>query len=184
MSFGLTAGKPIGEASLAAGTNKIWTGLPTLVVVLLGGFTTNFIWCVFLNLKNRSGYEYLASHRRSEQAGTQSGSTKATAAMSELQIPRLANYGFAALAGATWYFQFFFYTMGATQMGRYDFASWTLHMASIIIFSTMWGWILHEWRGASRKAHGLIAAGIATLILSTIIIGCGTWLKGQVGGGD
>jgi L-rhamnose-H+ transport protein len=173
MSFGITAGKPIGEASLAAGTNKIWTGLPTLVVVLLGGFTTNFIWCVFLNLKNRSGYQYLASHLRPEHAATLSSAAAATPAVTELKISKLANYGFAALAGTTWYFQFFFYTMGATQMGRYDFASWTLHMASIIIFSTIWGWILHEWKGSSRKAHLLIAGGIGTLILSTIVIGAG-----------
>jgi len=50
-------------------------------------------------------------------------------------------------------------------------------MASIIIFSTMWGWILHEWKGSSKKAHTLIATGIATLVLSTIIIGIGTRLK-------
>jgi len=97
-------------------------------------------------------------------------------------VPMLSNYLFSALAGTTWYFQFFFYTMGETQMGRFGFASWTLHMASIIIFSTMWGWILHEWKGSSKKAHGLIAAGIALLILSTIIIGVGTWLKTQVAG--
>jgi len=94
-------------------------------------------------------------------------------------VPILRNYFFSALAGTTWYFQFFFYTMGETQMGKFGFASWTLHMASIIIFSTMWGWILHEWKGSSKKAHGLIAAGIATLILSTVIIGYGTYLKGR-----
>ena len=89
----------------------------------------------------------------------------------------LNNYLFSALAGTCWYFQFFFYTMGATQMGKYDFASWTLHMASIIIFSTMWGWIFREWKGSSRKAHLLIAGGIATLVLSTVVIGWGTYLK-------
>jgi L-rhamnose-H+ transport protein len=52
-------------------------------------------------------------------------------------------------------------------------------MASIIIFSTLWGWILHEWKGSSRKAHRLIGLGITTLLLSTIIIGFGTWLKGR-----
>ena len=63
-------------------------------------------------------------------------------------------------------------------MGKYSFCSWTLHMASIIIFSTMWGWILREWQGASKKAHLLIAGGIATLILSTAIIGAGAgWDK-------
>ena len=67
--------------------------------------------------------------------------------------------------------------MGATQMGKYDFASWTLHMSSIIIFATMWGWIFHEWKGSGKKAHWLIGGGIATLVLATIVIGFGAWLK-------
>jgi L-rhamnose-H+ transport protein len=97
-----------------------------------------------------------------------------------LKIPSFANYLFSGLAGTCWYFQFFFYTMGETQMGKFSFASWTLHMASIIIFSTMWGWILHEWKGSSKKAHLLIAGGIGTLILSTIVIGYGTYLKSKM----
>jgi L-rhamnose-H+ transport protein len=190
-SFALTAGNPIGEASAAAGTSTLWTGLPKLVVVLLGGFTTNFIWCVMLNFKNKTGYQYLASHVRAEHAhhgGTGSGEHAPTTtgaaptAPTDLKIPVLGNYLFSALAGTCWYFQFFFYTMGETQMGKFGFASWTLHMASIIIFSTMWGWIFHEWKGSSKKAHGLIAAGIALLIISTIVIGYGTWLKGQAVG--
>ena len=186
-SFALTAGKPIGEASALAGTSTLWTGLPKLVVVLLGGFTTNFIWCTLLNIKNRSGYQYLASHVRPEHAGLKAsggepGGAASGPSSAELKVPMLGNYFFSALAGTTWYFQFFFYTMGETQMGKFGFASWTLHMASIIIFSTMWGWIFHEWKGSSKKAHGLIAGGIAMLILSTIIIGYGTYLKGQAGG--
>lgn len=196
-SFGLTAGNPIGEASVAAGTTVIWSGLPKLIVVMLGGFATNFIWCVALNIKNRSGYEYLASHQRhpahgmdkdsienvtdapAEEVVKQSGRSMDS---DDRRIPLLTNFLFSALAGTTWYFQFFFYTMGETQMGKFGFASWTLHMASIIIFSTMWGWIFHEWKGSSKKAHSLIATGIITLILSTIIIGYGTWLKGSGGG--
>ena len=187
-SFALTAGAPIGEASAAACTSTLWTGLPKLVVVLLGGFTTNFIWCVLLNLKNRTAYQYLAAEVRPEHAGLQAaGGEHGDGAAppnrsADLRVPRLGNYFFSALAGTTWYFQFFFYTMGETQMGKYGFASWTLHMASIIIFSTMWGWIFHEWKGSSKKAHGLIAGGIIMLILSTIIIGYGTYLKGAAGG--
>ncbi|MGO8838284.1 MAG: L-rhamnose/proton symporter RhaT [Limisphaerales bacterium] len=183
-AFALQAGKGINDASLAAGTNKIWTGLPALVVLLLGGFTTNFIWCVLLNIRNRTGYQYLTAHVRAEHAhhgggGGEHGPAVARGVIADLKIPVFGNYLFSALAGTCWYFQFFFYTMGATQMGKYDFASWTLHMASIIIFSTMWGWIFQEWKGSSRKAHLLITGGIATLILSTVIIGVGTWLKGR-----
>jgi L-rhamnose-H+ transport protein len=187
-SFGLTAGNPIGEAAARAGTATLWTGLPKLCVVLAGGFTTNFIWCLLLNFKNRSGYQYFASHVKEEhahQGGLGSGehavvqTASASGLALDLKIPALANYLFSALAGICWYFQFFFYTMGETQMGKFSFASWTLHMASIIIFSTMWGWIFHEWKGSSKKAHLLIAGGIATLILSTIVIGYGTYLKSK-----
>jgi L-rhamnose-H+ transport protein len=185
-AFALQAGKSINAASLAAHTKDIWTGLPALPVLLLGGFTTNFVWCVLLNLKNGTGYQYLASQVKIEHAhhgGT--GSEHAPAEVSaapggavDLKIPALSNYLFSMLAGTTWYFQFFFYTMGASQMGKYDFASWTLHMASIIIFATMWGWIFHEWKGSSKKAHALIAGGVFLLILSTCVIGAGVgWDK-------
>jgi L-rhamnose-H+ transport protein len=186
-AFALQAGKGINVASELAGTNKIWTGLPTLPVLLLGGFTTNFIWCVLLNIKNRTGYQYLASHVKAEHArhgGSGGGehdpaeTAAAGNAAADLKIPVLPNYLFSALAGTCWYFQFFFYTMGATQMGKYDFASWTLHMASIIIFATMWGWIFHEWKGSSKKAHLLIGGGIATLVLSTAVIGLGAAMNG------
>jgi L-rhamnose-H+ transport protein len=192
-AFALAAGNPIGDASREAGTTVIWSGLPKLVVVLLGGFTTNFLWCAFLNLKNGTGYQYFSSTLRNNPPSRDQETIIETAvdapseevvehaprrvSTDDHRVPMLSNYLFSALAGTTWYFQFFFYTMGETQMGRFGFASWTLHMASIIIFSTMWGWIFHEWKGSSKKAHGLIAGGIAMLILSTIIIGVGTWLK-------
>src|SRR5262245_59617823 len=86
------------------------------------------------------------------------------------------NYLFSALAGATWYMQFFFYTMGETQMGRYKFSSWTLHMASIMIFSTLWGIALKEWRGAGTRTKVLVALSLFVLIASTVIVGYGNYL--------
>src|SRR5579859_6530561 len=113
-AFALQAGKGINAASLAAGTNSIWTGLPALPVLLLGGFTTNFIWCVLLNLKNGTGYQYLASHVKAEHAhhgGTGGGehgpsAGAANAPVTDLKIPVLCNYLFSAVAGTCWYFQF------------------------------------------------------------------------------
>jgi L-rhamnose-H+ transport protein len=168
-AYGLDAGAPISVLSAAAGTPTIWTGLPKLVVVLLGGFTTNFIWCVALNIRNRTGYQYTSLALRP-------GTVVEPDPVLGLRVPFASNLLFCALAGTTWYLQFFFYTMGETQMGRFHFSSWTLHMASIIIFSTMWGWILHEWKGASRRTHMLIASGIAILILSTLTVGYGNYL--------
>ena len=166
-SFALTAGNPIGAASRAAGTTVLWSGLPKLVVVLLGGFTTNFIWCVLLNIKNGTGYQYFSSTLRNSPPGREQETiietavdapseevvehAPKTAAAGDHRVPMLDNYLFCALAGTTWYMQFFFYTMGETQMGKFSFASWTLHMASIIIFSTMWGWIFQNGKARARR---------------------------------
>ncbi len=166
--------------------HSLWTGLPILIVVLLGGFTTNFIWCVLLNLKNQTGYQYFTSKPGKNSpsadpaAGGESGPAHTSAAFDgrtdPTPVPLIGNYLFAALAGVTWYFQFFFYSMGETQMGDYKFSSWTLHMASIIIFSSIWGLALREWKGASAKSKGLLFAGLGILILSTLVVGYGNYI--------
>jgi L-rhamnose-H+ transport protein len=79
-------------------------------------------------------------------------------------------------AGTTWHFQFFFYSMGETQMGEYKFSTGLLHMARIIIFSSLWRIALHEWRGASVRTKGLLAMSLPTLVASTVIVGYGNYL--------
>ena len=204
-AYGLAAGKPLGEITLAAleasGGSPLWQNLPVLVVVLWGGFTTNFIWCLVLNIRNRSSHEYLnrspshiaemsavegvmmssapeiAANREAAAHGASAGAVRY-----EGPAPLLRNYFLCAIAGTTWYLQFFFYSMGETKMGAYTFSSWTLHMASIIIFSTLWGLFLHEWKGSGRKTMGLVWLGLVVLIASTIIVGYGNALGGQSGG--
>ena len=204
-AYGLAAGDPIKEITLRHGTAVLWQGLPVLIVVLLGGFTTNFIWCVILNIRNRTGYQYFNSGIRSaipeksaepirenvpvlenvidapaEEMATAAVSIGTTAKLrigaEPVRAPMLPNYLFSALAGTTWYFQFFFYTMGETQMGRFKFSSWTLHMASIIIFSTLWGIALKEWKGAGRKTWLLVVLSLFVLIASTVVVGYGNYL--------
>lgn len=193
MAYGLAAAEPIAKLSADHGTQDIWQGLPKLCIVLLGGFTSNFIWCVFLNIKNRTGYQYFSptlrrpTPLRGEEPILENPVDAPSEEMAERipgdrlnggdRVPMLMNYIFSAMAGLTWYFQFFFYTMGETQMGDYKFSSWTLHMASIIIFSSLWGLALKEWKGSSRKTKLLLFLGLATLVLSTIIVGYGNYLK-------
>jgi L-rhamnose-H+ transport protein len=168
-AYGLAAGDPIKALTVEHGTTPIWQGLPVLVVVLAGGFTTNFIWCVILNVRNRTGSQYFNPEIQTDAAV---GAMKTNV----VRAPMLSNYLFCALAGTTWYMQFFFYTMGETQMGRYKFSSWTLHMASIIIFSTLWGIALKEWSGVSRRTKLLVVLSLAVLVSSTIIVGYGNYL--------
>jgi L-rhamnose-H+ transport protein len=190
-AFALAAGKPIRVLTLQHGTPTLWQGLPVLVVVLIGGFTTNFVWCLALNIKNKTAFQYFSRDpkRYKPIAGEPIIETAIDAPSREIveqirsatpsaeeSVPMLSNYLFSALAGTTWYFQFFFYTMGETQMGRYGFSSWTLHMASIVIFSTLWGLGFKEWKGAGVPAMRFLALALFLLVGSTVVVGYGNFL--------
>ncbi|MFC2125895.1 L-rhamnose/proton symporter RhaT [Bacteroidota bacterium] len=153
MAFGLAAGKPIAALSAEHGTSSLWQNSLVLVVILLGGFTTNFIWCGSMIVKNRSFGQF-----RDKKA------------------PLKKNYIFSIIAGITWYLQFMFYGMGTTFMGKFDFASWTLHMAFIILFSNIWGFSFGEWKGTSHRTRSVMITGLIVIVLSTVLIGIGTYL--------
>jgi L-rhamnose-H+ transport protein len=157
MAFGIAAGEPIAALAEEYGTATLWRNSPIYILILAGGFTTNFLWCAFLNLKNQTLKNY-----RSAGDASLSG-----------------NYVFSALAGITWYLQFMFYGMGTTKMGEYDFSSWTIHMAFIIVFSNIWGLIFREWKNSSRRTHRIVFLGIIILIVSTCVVGLGTYLESQ-----
>jgi L-rhamnose-H+ transport protein len=188
-AYGLTAGKDIAVITraqlLSQGKADLWQNLPVLVVVLWGGFFSNFVWSAILILRNRSGAQFLGA------AGTNPMGTSGVSghtlqdldpvALTERLRPRalIKNYLLASLAGVIWYFQFFFYSMGQTRMGNYDFSSWTLHMASIIIFATVWGIALKEWKDTSRHTKVLVSCGLFLLIASTVVVGYGNYLEAR-----
>jgi L-rhamnose-H+ transport protein len=153
MAFAIAAGKPIDELAVQAGAASLWQKTPAFVVILFGGFLTNFVWCICLQVRNGSGGDY-----------------------KDRAKPLASNYLLCLVGGTAWYLQFMFYGMGTTQMGRFDFSSWTLHMSAIILFSTLWGVALKEWKGAGRRAQGLIGLGLLVLVGSLVIVGYGNTL--------
>lgn len=157
MAFALNAGKPIADAAVSAGTEVVFKNNPIYVLAMSGGFTTNCIAAMILSARNKSFGNYTLKPRST----------------------LLSNYFLSTISGLMWYGQFFFYGMGTTKMGKYDFASWSLHMAFIIIFSNLWGVVLHEWRLVNRRTQIVLWAGILTLIASTILIGYGNSLAGK-----
>jgi L-rhamnose-H+ transport protein len=81
-----------------------------------------------------------------------------------------------ALAGTTWFLQFFFYGMGESKLGN-GASSWILHMSFIILIANMWGLISKEWQGVSKRTRVTVIAGVATIILAVLIVGYGNYLK-------
>jgi L-rhamnose-H+ transport protein len=165
-SFGIDAGKEMAATArtLAVeqnysfitqdGTNFKYLFENNIIffVILWGGLTTNVIWTTALILKNKTGGDF-----------------------TDKKAPLLSNYLFCALAGTTWFLQFFFYGMGETKIGN-GASSWTLHMATIILTANLWGFYRKEWKGVSKKTYNMILMGIGAILLSVIVIGVAKWL--------
>jgi L-rhamnose-H+ transport protein len=148
-AFGYQSGKPIDEIAAQYGTNELFVSNPTLIFILLGGFITNVIYCVWLNIKNGSYKDYF---------GVSGGVF-------------LNNIAFTFLAGLLWFLQFHFYGMGKSQVPEsMEAFSWSILMALNIAFSNIWGLLLKEWKGVSRQTIVMLLIGIVVLILSTFVI--------------
>lgn len=151
-NYGIEAGKPLANAAVEAGFNPLFQNNVSFVVILWGGFTTNFLWTSILNIKNRTYGDFKNRAK-----------------------PLFNNYLFAALAGITWFMQFFFYGMGESKLGN-GASSWILHMSMIILTSNLWGFYRKEWKGVKTKTLKTIITGIAIIIFSVFIVGIGNSL--------
>lgn len=148
-AYGFAAGLPIEEVAAKYGTNKLFVSNPTLIFILLGGFVTNFIYCVYLNIKN----------------GTYKDYTSVSGAV------LLNNIGFTFLAGLLWFLQFHFYGMGKSLLPEnMEIFAWSILMALNIVISNIWGLFLKEWKGVSKKTLIILFAGIFILILSVFVV--------------
>jgi len=151
-NFGIEAGKPMAEQAVVNGGNPLFQNNVTYIVVLWGGLTMNFLWCMYLNAKNKTFGDY-----------------------TNPRTPILSNILFSGLAGTTWFLQFFFYGMGESKLGN-GASSWILHMATIILTANLWGLYLNEWKGVSSNTFRTFLAGIVVILISIVLVGIGNSL--------
>jgi L-rhamnose-H+ transport protein len=156
MAFGLNSGSQIQKLAIDGGTSPVWQGMPVLVVVLLGGFTVNGLWCLALNVKNKTLGDY-----------------------TNIKAPLVCNVVFAGIAGAIWVMQFVCNKTGEPSMGDKAYVGWAVLMASSILFSTILGILLGEWKGTGSRTKTLLGVGIAVLLGSSVITGWSGYLKGD-----
>lgn len=158
-NYGIEAGKPMADVA-----NEAWKAVHpnqgeflfqnnvTYIVILWGGLTTNFIWCLYLNFKNKTFGDYTNKN-----------------------TPISKNILFSAIAGTMWFLQFFFYGMGESKLGN-GASSWILHMSTIILTANFWGFYLKEWSGVSKKTFSTFLWGIGLIMLSIVLVGIGNSL--------
>ena len=148
MSGCFNVGLEFGKGIHFADTPDMFKTLPATLLVTLGGFLTNAIYCFCQNSKNKTWGDY--------------GKTSVWA----------NNLFFCALAGALWYSQFFGLSLGRSYFeagGTMDTLSFCILLALNVTFSNVWGIILKEWKGCSKKTIAVLVCGIIVLIFSTFV---------------
>lgn len=150
-SLGLAAGQPIADAAATMGSAALFVTLPATLLVTIGGFVTNAVYCLYQNVKNKTIKDYIS-------------------------VPKnilINNLLFCALAGGLWYSQFFglgvgksFFEEGSVIM----VFSWSILMSLNVTFSNVWGIILKEWKGVNTKTWAVLIIGLLILIFSTFVI--------------
>ena len=144
-NVGLEFGKDINFGEL---TSPMFRTLPATLLVTIGGFITNAAYCLYQNGRNRTFSDY------------KDGSVWAS------------NILFCALAGLLWYSQFFGLSLGRSFFesgSAMDTLAFCILMALNVTFSNLWGIILKEWKGCSKKTIIVLISGIAVLILSSFL---------------
>lgn len=143
-NIGLSFGAPLTWAA----TKPIFATLPATFLVTVGGFITNAVYCFSQNSKNKTWSDY--------GKGSLWGN----------------NIVFCCLAGLLWYSQFFGLSLGKGFLASSPVLitfSWCILMSLNVVFSNLWGIILKEWKGVSRKTISVLVAGIVVLIVSTFL---------------
>ena len=144
-NVGLEFGKDINFGEL---TNPMYSTLPATLLVTIGGFCTNAVYCFYQNSKNSTWADY--------GKGSLWGN----------------NILFCALAGLLWYSQFFGLSLGKgflTESPTLTTFAFCILMALNVVFSNVWGIILKEWKGCSQKTITVLVIGIIVLIISTFV---------------
>ena len=145
----LDAGNVIQQVSASVGTDPLFVTNPVYIPLMFGGFFTNFVYTMYLTVKNKSFQEYTS-------------------------LPPnvlFNNYTFSALGGTLWFFQYFFLGLGQSKLPSTMLVfGWSILMASSILFSNLWGILLHEWKGSGRKTFTNLGIGLVLLVLSCFVI--------------
>jgi len=153
--FSLDQGQPIADVAAKYGADN-FQGNVIYIFSNSGAFVTTLFYCLYLHKKNNSFKEY----------GTAGSGSLAK------------NYLMSLLTGVLWYGQFFFYGLGHVRMGNYKFTSWAIHMIMLVLFSSIAGLIMKEWKNCSAVTRRLLILALLVLIAAVLLLTYGNYLGG------
>lgn len=148
MSSFFNVGLSLGQDMMPSGTSDMYAGLPPTLLITLGGFIFNVLYCFVSRLKHNTVVEY----------------TDKTAWG--------RNLFFCVITGLFWYSQFFSLSIVRGMMSEHQIFiayNWCILMTLNILFTNLWGMILKEWKGAGSKAVITLCSGLVILIASIFL---------------
>jgi L-rhamnose-H+ transport protein len=143
LNLAFSFSKPVGQAAILAGASREGSQNFVWMVALGGGFLANAAYTCLLLIRNGTWKKFV-----------------------------LPKSGQAAVVGimmaVVWYAGAVFYGRGATMMGELGtVVGWPIFIASLILFSTAWGFLTGEWKGSNSKAKWCMLAGFLVLMVAS-----------------
>ena len=151
--FSLDQGQPIADVAAKYGAGN-FQGNVIYIFSNTGAFISTLLYCLYLHKKGKTFYQY----------GNANGHNLSV------------NYLLSLLTGLLWYGQFFFYGLGHVRMGTYKFTSWAIHMIMLVLFSSVAGLIMKEWKQCSSKTLRWLIGALLVLVIAILLLTYGNYL--------
>jgi L-rhamnose-H+ transport protein len=154
--FSLDQGQPIADVAAKYGAGN-FQGNVIYIFSNSGAFVTTLLYCLYLHNKEKTFHQYRTAN------GSSLG----------------GNYLLSILTGFLWYGQFFFYGLGHVRMGTYKFTSWAIHMIMLVLFSSVAGLLMKEWKSTSSKTKQWLITALLVLVIAVLLLTYGNYLGGN-----
>jgi L-rhamnose-H+ transport protein len=151
--FSLDQGQPIADVAAKYGAAN-FQGNVIYIFSNSGAFITTLLYCLYLHNKEKTFGQFFTAGNNS----------------------LVKNYFMSVLTGCLWYGQFFFYGLGHVRMGKYHYTSWAIHMIMLVLFSSVAGLLMKEWKNCSKLTMRLLILALAVLITAVLLLTYGNYL--------
>lgn len=155
--FSLAAGQPVADVAAEYGAGH-FQGNVIYIFSNTGAFLTTGIYCLWLHRRHRSMREYVELPQGPERTSLR------------------RNFAMAVMTGFLWYGQFFFYGLGHVRMGEFKFSSWGIHMIMLVLFSSVTGLALREWKRCLPRTWATLGVAVLILMAAVVSLAYGNYL--------
>lgn len=150
LNIALAFGGDIVQLARAQGAAPAWAVFSVWPIALLGGLVINLAYSIYLLSRNHTWANFMA---------------------------KPAEIGNPVLGGSLWMIAIAIYSSGTVFMGILGVSiGWALFQIALLLVGNLAGIWVGEWRSASKRIFSLNIAGVAALLVATLMMGAANYL--------